>query len=490
MSIRKTIKGEAAQVRGIAAHGILFFTLLAFTACTATGRKTHPSQLAFPLLSFSPPEVERITLDCGAPLYLLEDHTIPLFSLYGIARAGSAYDPPGKEGLASLTAAVMRTGGTKNMRADELDRQIEFMGASVSASANEDASILTLSCLSKDVRAAIPLALDILLHPAFDEKKIELRKAQVREAIRRWNDEPSPIVSREFRRLVYGTYPYAHPVIGEPGSMERISREDLLAFHSEHLHPSGMILGAAGDFDRGALVRTLNSILGSGKAAVPNPLPEVTRREERSVNYIARPTEQAHLVIGHLGIRRDNPDYIPLMVMNEVLGGGAFSSRIMERIRTAEGLAYHAASHFTSNVQTGFFSVVCQTKEESATKALSQILEELERIRKDPVTEEELSRAKDAYVNSFVFHFTSPDQSVGQMVDIEFYGLPRDYLRTYIARVSAVTRDDVLRVARIYLHPDKATILILGDREKFKEPLEKFGNVRMVDISAGEEMIR
>jgi len=476
-----------ARLRVTTAHGILFLALLAFAGCASTGRKAHPSQLAFPSLRFSPPEVERITLDCGAPLYLLEDHTIPLFSLYGIARAGSAYDPPGKDGLASLTAAVMRTGGTKNMRADELDRQIEFMGANVSASANEDASSLTLSCLSKDVRTAIPLALDILLHPAFDDKKIELRKAQVRESIRRWNDEPSQIVSREFRRLVYGTYPYAHPVIGEPGSMERISREDLLAFHRDHLHPSGMIFGAAGDFDRGALVRTLNSIIGSGKAAVPKLLPEITRREERLVNYIARPTEQAHLVIGHLGVRRDNPDYIPLMVMNEVLGGGAFSSRIMERIRTTEGLAYHAASYFTSNVQTGLFSVVCQTKEESATEALSLLVEELERIRKNPVTDEELSRAKDAYVNSFVFHFTSPGQSVGQMVDIEFYGLPRDYLRTYISRVSAVTRDDVLRVARTYLHPERATILILGDRDKFKEPLEKFGPVQVL---AGEEVNR
>ncbi len=476
--MRKRI--SAAETRAAALLSILLFSPLLF-GCAAKGRLPHHPPAMLPL-SFTPPEPERVRLACGSTLYLLPDHTLPLFSLYAVARAGSAYDPPGKEGLAALTASVMRTGGTRHLSSDELDLQLEFMAAEISAAANEDAVSLSLSCLSKDAGKALGLLCDILLNPVFSNGKIDLRKGQVREAIRRRNDEPGGIVSREFSRLVYGSYPYGHQVIGEPGSMDRITREDLAAFHHDYIRPSGMIFGAAGDFDRDAIVRALNDALGSSDAFIRHPLPPPPERAERTVNYIEKDTEQAHLMVGHLGIRRDSPDYFPLMVMNEILGGGAFSSRMLERIRVNEGLAYHAATQFTTNVQTGLFYAVCQTKEKSATEALSFILDELERMRSERVTKDELDRAKDSFVNSFVFHFTTASQVVAQRVDLEFFGLPPDYLKTYLAHVSAVTADDVLRAARKYLHPEKATILVLGKKGKFEPPLEKFGPVNILKL--------
>jgi len=472
----------AAEARAVASLSILFLSL-ALVGCAAKGRPARPSPLTVPPLSFTPPEPERVTLACGAALYLLPDHTLPLFSLYAVARAGSAYDPPGKEGLAALTASVMRTGGTRHVSPDELDLQLEFMAADISTGTNEDASSLSLSCLSKDTERALGLLCDILLNPAFNDEKITLRKGQVREAIRRRNDEPGQIVSREFDRLVYGSYPYGHQVIGEPGAMDRITREDLTAFHRDYIRPSGMIIGVAGDFDRDTVVRELNGALGSAHAPLQPSLPPAPDRAERSVNYIEKDTEQAHLMVGHPGIRRDNPDYFPLMVMNEILGAGAFSSRMLERIRVNEGLAYHVATQFTTNVQTGLFYAVCQTKEKSATEALSFILDELERIRTERVTREELARAKDSFINSFVFHFTTAPQVVAQRVDLEFFGLPPDYLKTYLARVSAVTDDDVLRVAQTYLHPEKATILVLGTKGEFEPPLEKFGPVNALKLT-------
>ena len=461
-----------------AACALLFAPALLAGGCGAVRCAVHPSRLAFPPLRFTPPEAERVVLDCGAPLYLLRDPRLPLFSFHGMARAGSAYDPKGKEGLAALTAELMRTGGTGGMGADELDRRIEFMGADISVSADQDGAALSLSCLSRDTAGALGIALDMLLRPAFSPEKIDLRKEQVREAIRRWNDEPGQVVSREFRRFVYGPHPYAHPVVGEPGSMNAIGRGDLVAFHRAQFNPSGMIFGAAGDFDRDALVKTLNAALGAKKSPAPPPPPPVEEKGGRAVLLIRKRTEQAHLAAGHVGIRRDDPDYIPVMIMNEILGGGVFSSRMLERIRSAEGLAYSAGTRFTADMQAGMFCASCQTKEATAVEALGIMLEEMERIRAGPVTEEEIARARDSYANSFVFNFTSPSQVVEQMIGIEFMGLPLDYLKTYLAKVAAVTREDVLQAARKHLHPDAATIVVLGDGKELPASLERFGPVR------------
>lgn len=460
-----------------AAAALLLAPALLAGGCGAMRGPVPPSRLAFPPLRFSPPEAERVVLDCGAPLYLLRDARLPLFSFHATARAGSAYDPKRKEGLAALTAELMRTGGTLRMEPDELDRRIEFMGAELSTGADQDAASLSLSCLSRDAAAALGIALDVLLRPAFSPAKIDLRKEQVREAIRRWNDEPGQIVSREFRRLVYGAHPYAHPVIGEPGSMDAIRRDDLLAFHRAQFNPSGMIFGAAGDFDRDALVNGLNAAFGSANAPPPPLPPPVEAKGGRAVFLIRKRTEQAHLAAGHVGIRRVDPDFIPVMIMNEILGGGVFSSRMLEHIRSAEGLAYSAGTRFTADVQAGLFRASCQTKEATAVEALGIMLDEMERIRTEPVTEDELARARDSYANSFVFNFTSPSQVVEQMMGIEFMGLPLDYLKTYLAKVAAVTREDVLRVARKHLHPDAATIVVLGEGKELPGGLGRFGPV-------------
>lgn len=480
--------GNTSKIGAFHASLALFLCgLFTLSGCASWRPVEHPSLLMCPPLRFTPPEAERVVLDCGAVVYLLPDHRLPLFSLYSLARAGSAYDPKGKEGMASLTATVMRTGGTRNISPDNLDRELEFMAANIFTSTDRDASSVSLSCLSDDIAKALHIYLEIILHPEFARDRIDLSKGQVREAIRRWNDEPSQIVSREFRRLIYGPYPYGHPVIGEPGSMGRISRDDLIAFHKERFRPSGIILAAAGDFERGKILRSLNEAFGPEKTLPLPALPPVKEREKRSLNYIERDTEQAHLMIGHLGIRRDNPDYFPIMIMNEILGAGGFTSRILERLRSSEGLTYHAGTDFTTNIQTGLFYATCQTKEKTTTEALSLIMNELEQIRSAVVSEKELARAKEAFTNSFVFRFTDPSQIVQQMAAIEFYGLPRDYLERYLERVAAVNREDVLRVALTYLHPGRVTILVLGDRKNFSEPLDKFGEVNVIKIETAED---
>ncbi|MDD5555763.1 MAG: pitrilysin family protein [bacterium] len=469
-----------------------FAVLLLAGACAAPPAARHPLDLALPPLRLEPPRVERLLLDCGAPLYILEDRSLPLFGFFGLARAGSAWDPQGKEGLAALVAETIRTGGAGRLGPEELDRELEFIAAAVSTTADQDAVSISLSCLSRDAERALPLVCDMLARPAFDPGRVELRKEQVREIIRRRNDEPRQIVGREFRRLVYGGDPYAHPVVGEPGAMDRIGRGDIEAFHGDRLAPAGMIFGAAGDFDRATVVRILNGAFGPAPRAgegLPPPPAAGTRR----VTLIERETEQAHIIVGHLGIRRDDPDYFRVMIMNEILGGGSFSSRILERVRVREGLAYHAATAFTTNLRDGLFYAVCQTKQETAAQALRIILEEIERIRSEPVTPDELAAAKESFSNSFVFRFATPLSSVEQAASLEFYGLPADYLETYLDRVAGVTAGDVLAAARARLHPDRAAILVLGDRSRISPPLEEFGPVRPLFVpgpSAPEEADR
>ncbi|MCX6358112.1 MAG: pitrilysin family protein [Candidatus Aureabacteria bacterium] len=466
----------------------LFCAALSFVLLSGCEQRAvhHPAEFRAERLRFAPPPVERVMLDCGAPCYLLPDRRLPLVDFFCIAPAGSAYDPGLKEGLAALTATVMRTGGTAELPADALDRELELRAAEVSAGTDQDAGTVALSCLSSVMDSALPYTLDIILHPAFAPEKLELRKAQMRELIRRWNDEPREIAEREFQRLVYGNHPYAHPVIGEPGSMDRISRDDLVAYHREHFRPSLMIFGVAGDFDRAAVIGLLNRRFGSARAPAPPPIPPVPTPAALAVDYLWKATEQAHLLIGNTGMRRDDPDYLVMTLMNDILGGSAFSSRMLERVRAEKGLAYHAGTNVSACLQAGLVYAVCQTKERSATTVLRIIIGEMERIREESVTPGELERAMDAAVNRFVFRFTRPSQVVTEMAWIEFYGLPRDYLATYVSRVMKITGNDILRVARAYLHPDRATILVVGERDQFEEPLDTFGPVRTIPLPRTE----
>jgi predicted Zn-dependent peptidase len=340
---------------------------------------------------------------------------------------------------------------------------------------------VSLSCLSGDREKVSRIYFDILLHPLFSAGKVALRKDQVNEIIGRWNDEPGDIAFREFKRRVFGNSPYAHPVIGEPGTMAHITREDLIAFHRRYFDPSSMIFGVSGDFDKDKMRSLMNAALSrrdvpqSAPRFVPPPSPG------RAVYYIDRDTAQAHIIVGNVGTKRDNPDYIALEIMNEILGGGSLSSRLTDRIRVQKGLAYYVASGIDADRESGLFYAICQTREDAAISALRDILDEFERIRSVPVSERELEQAKEAYVNSFVFNFTTPALVVRQMVLIRFFGLPEDYLSRYVERVAAVTREDILRVARRYVLPAEAVILVLGDREKFSGPLDEFGEVHTIE---------
>jgi len=441
-------------------------------------------RMKFPPLTFTPPKAERRVLPNGIILYLLEDHELPIFSLAARFRTGVVYEPAEKAGLASLTGHLIRSGGTAAKTVEEINEDLEFMAASVETSIGLESGSASLSCLSKDTAKALAIFADVLLNPAFREEKITKRKDEVREAIRRRNDRPGQVAEREHRKVIYGNHPYGREVQGEMETLDRITREDLIAFHKTYFRPNSVIMGVAGDFKTAEIIPMLQSALAKWTRA-PVDFPKVAPVKpdlRKSVNYVFKDITQSHVHIGHLGIERTNPDFFPVMVMNFILGGGSFTSRIESKVRSDEGLAYSVYSYFDAPRDLGLFTAVCETKLESTARAITLMLDEIRRMRETPVSDDELKLAIDSITNRFIFRFTDTASIVSQMVDIEYQDLPATYLDTYVDKVKAVTKADVQRVAQKYLHPDESALLVVGNKDKFDKPLDSFGPVNVITL--------
>ncbi|OHB72207.1 MAG: hypothetical protein A2W17_07555 [Planctomycetes bacterium RBG_16_41_13] len=449
------------------------------------------SKFKFAPLGFNPPKAERLELDNGVILYLLENHDLPIINVTARIRTGAIYEPAEKAGLASLTGDVMRSGGTVSMPPDKMNEELEFIAASVETSIGRESGGASLSVLKKDMDKGLRIFADVLRNPAFPEDKIRMEKDEAIESIRRENDRPQQIAGREFRKMLYeSNHPYSRRVDGTLESIEKITRNDMIAFHKKFFRPNNIIIGISGDFDRKAMIKKLNEIFKGwekGKNIIPD-IPKVKYELNKSVNYVYKDISQANVIMGHLGIHRRSPDYFPIEIMNFILGGGGFNARITSRIRSDEGLAYSAFSSFQTSQDLGMFYVMCQTKLESTHRAISIALEEIERMRATPVDNEELTHAKETFLNQFVFRFTTSASIVAQMVDIEYEGLPLDYLETYVNNIQAVSAEDIKRVAQKHLHPDKISILVVGNKDKFDKPLDTFGKVNEVLLEQPPEI--
>lgn len=449
----------------------------------------HIEAMTFPPLKLTIPrvgrEVERLELANGLVLYLMEDHTLPVFDLQVVVRTGSLYTFRDKPGLAGFAGDQMREGGTKAYPPEELNRRLEHMAASIETGVGIESLTAGLSCLSKDMDEGLALFAEVFLRPRFDEAKLELAKQQHREGLRRRNDRPGAIVHREFEKLLFTEgHPYGHELRAEEA--DAITREDLLAFHRRYVRPGNSWMAVVGDFDRSTIVGKLERALaGWERAEVPLPPPEpVTPRPIKGVYLGDKDLTQSFIVVGHYGIARHNPDRYAITLMNYLLGGSGFTSRIMQRVRGEEGLAYDARTAFpTGGPVVGTFRAVSQTKPDTAERTIRIILEEIERLRSEPPGGDELKRAKEAFINSFVFTFTDPVGNVVKLMNLEFLGYPPDFYETLLDKYRAVTPADIRRVAQKYLHPDKVAIVVVGPREPLAESLRSFGSLTTLDLS-------
>lgn len=463
------------------------FALLALVAAPAQAQRPYDKIETPPLPDFNVPEAERVELPNGMVVFLIEDHELPLVNVSARVGVGSVYEPADKVGLAAITGAVMRTGGSEAMTGDAMNAMLEGMGAIVEMNIGETSGFGFVSALRENFDDVLPVFVEMLVNPAFPQDKIDLEKTQHKSAISRRNDDPQDIAFREFGKLVYGDdSPYARHT--EYATIDAITRDDLVAFHARFFHPNNVILGVWGDFEAGEMVRKLEAAFRGwprNEGFTRPEVPPVAQTSERGV-FFAPKTDvtQSTVLIGHPGeIRLDHPDYFAVSVMNEILSGG-FSSRLFQKVRKEQGLAYAVFGGYSANYdRPGEFFAGTMTKSESTVEAARSMLGEVERMRAAPPTEAELTLAKDSYLNSFVFNFDTRQEIVNRVMTYEYYGYPLDFLSRTREGILAVDGDDVQRVAQQYLRPGEARILVVGNDAAFGEALDALGPVDTLDIT-------
>ncbi len=402
-------------------------------------------------------------------------------------RTGSWLDPADKVGLAALTGAVMRTGGGGSRSAEQVDAELEQFAIDVHIGIGRQSGSASLDVLSKDVNRGLEIFAGLIRTPAFEPARVELIKLQALEGIRRRQDNPGSIVGREFTKILYGAH---HPSARESSleSVARITRDDLVTFHHTTIHPNGMILGVTGDFKKDEMVAALRKAFGDWRKGI---VPELTIADvpeaELSrpvVRFVGKDTSQTHLRVGHLSIKEDDPDYVALAIANDILGGSSFRSRLFNDVRTKRGLAYSVGSRLnTGTHDQGVWLMRAETKLTSTQEVIERFVANIERMRVEPVTDAELAEAKEAYVNSFVFSFSSPSVIVSRMVELEYDGLPKDFLQQLRAKVVRLTKDDVLAAAKKHLRPDRLKIVAVGSGEALPNALATFGEVKEIKLS-------
>ncbi|HZP22643.1 MAG TPA: pitrilysin family protein [Terriglobales bacterium] len=436
------------------------------------------------LPAFTPQEPTRIQLANGMVIFLQPDHELPLITAVARIRGGSISEPASKAGLADLYGEVWRTGGTKSKTGDEMDDFLEVRAAKIEADSQSDSTSISLSCLKGDFDAVFDLYLDLLHNPEFRADKLALAKQQMYTGIARRNDEVDSIVHREALLIGYGKdNPYAR--VPEFATVAAVTRQDLLAWHQQYVYPNNVVFGITGDFDPHAMEAKLRQAFESWAKGPKAQTPEIKFTPPKPGYYLVKKSDvdQSTIAMLDLGIERNNPDYYAITVLNQIFGGG-FSSRLFNNLRTARGLAYAVGGGVGYGwTHPGLTDFVMQTKSASTVDGITGIDGQIDDLLKDPPTAEEMKRAKDDILNSFIFQFDTPDKVLREKMAYEFYGYPLDFLERYRTEVEKVTAEDVERVARKYIHKDRLAVLVVGNDAEFGKPLSSLGAVTNVDIA-------
>jgi zinc protease len=390
---------------------------------------------------------------------------LPLVNLELIIKAGTLEEPPGKEGLANLTASLLLN-GTKSRPSAKIAEELDFMGAHLGAAGGDDFATVSLTVLKKDLGPALDLFKDILLNPIFPVAEMQRKVSQFKAALASDEDQPMVVASRAFAKHLYGSFPYGHPVVGTPQGLSAITRNDLVEFHRQYYRPNNAVLSLVGDLTPEEASQWVTKTFGAW-AAIPVPpakLPPIPPLTQRHEVVIDKDISQANIVLGNLGINRKNPDFYAFQVMNYILGGGGFSSRLMDDIRVNRGLAYSVYSAFSPGLEPGPFAVALETKNASAAEAINQVVAQLKRIRTQAVTSEELKDAKSYLVGSFSRKMDSMSKRAGLLGYVEVYSLGLDYPWRYPELIQHLTPADIQQVAEKYIHPEKYLLVIVGKK--------------------------
>jgi len=471
-----------------------FATFAFAVACSsmATAQTPKPAAPVSPwksipipaLHDFKPTEPTLITLPNGVQLFLEEDHELPFTDGFIRIRGGSRDEPADKVGLVTLYGETWRTSGTKDHPGDALDDQLAAKAASIETGGGQAATSVSWSSFSKDFDGVFSIALDLLEHPAFDEKKLDLAKQSMESSILRRNDDAASIARREAIQIAYGkSNPYGRE--SELATVSAVKLGDLKAWHEKTFAGANLIVGVIGDFDAKEMEAKLRAAfsgipqgtkLDSAKVDFAEPAPGIYFANKADV-------DQSNVYMVGLGTEERNPDFYALSVMNEIFSGG-FGSRVIQNVRTKLGLAYDVGGTFGAAYDhPGLFVVDLGTKSSSTVAATKATLDEVRRLRTDPPTPSELRKAKDDLLNAFIFKYDTPEKVLNEQVVFAVYGYPSDFLERYRAGVEKVTAEDVTRVALKYIQPEKLAIVVVGNKTEIKPPLSDLGKTTELDIT-------
>lgn len=449
---------------------------------------SRPEELTFEPLAFEPPAAAsfRRQLPDGTVVYLAPSHEFPLVNVVMTFKGGTSLDPVELPGLASFTARLVREGGAEGTPAAEFDETLDFLATEVSVVASDTFTTATMNCLKSNLDDSLRLFMAMLRSPAFDAGRLETAKASITESLKQRNDDATSILSREWKRLLYGP---EHFEGSQPtgASVASIDRTRLADMHRRIFHPGNVIVAVSGDFDEKNMLAQLEKALAGWERGdrVADPVPPSVVLEP-GLYHVPKEIPQGKVVMGLRSITRDDPDLIPFLLLDEILGAGGFTSRLMQQVRSNEGLAYSVRSTVTPKVYyPGDFRAGFESKNATVALATKIVLDEIGKVRNDLVTEDELETAKQSLIETFPRQFESKPQMLRVFVNDEWTGRAADYWKTFRDKVQAVTREDLQRVARKHLDPEKMAILVVGDWDEIAAgDLEK--RASMSDFFGGE----
>jgi zinc protease len=474
-------------IKTVASAGLIAaFSLGAFAQKTMNEdfRKTAPAALA--PKQFDIPKPFETVLPNGLKVVVFEDKRLPLVSYRLGFKTGSIYDPKDSIGLTSATASLLNE-GTKTRSSKQLAEEIERLGASISAGAGEDTTTVAASALSMYSSDVLRLMADMVLNPAFPENELALYKKNTVENLKYQRSQPAFLADEQVSKILYGTHPYG---IASPSAadVEKITRDKLMSFHAKMFAPNNATLVVVGDVNRENLLKEIKENFGGWKKGTTEemkfPAPPV--RTATTLTVVDRPGSlQSNIVLANLAIDRNDPDYFPVLVMNQVLGAGA-SSRLFMNLREAKGYTYGAYSRFDTKRLAGNFETNAEVRTPVTGDSLKEFFYELNRVRNEKATEKELKDAKSYLTGVFPLRAETQEGLTNLLVAQQLYDLPADYLQTYRDKVNAVTLDDVERVAKKYISPDKIAIVIVGDAEEILPQIKSYSKTIEVFDTEGK----
>jgi zinc protease len=444
-----------------------FVLMLTIVASTAAAQTLH-----------MPPH-EKYVLKNGLTVLLLEKHGVPMINLYAIVKTGSAADPAGEDGLASITAGLLRK-GTKTRTAQQFAADLDYIGGSFESDAGPDFSNISAEFLTKDLTRGLELFSDALLHPTFPQAEVEKLLAQSVDGVRGAKDDPQQVLGAYYFGYLYGTHPYGRPAGGDEVSLQRIKREAIVKFYETNYAPGNTVLAVAGEFNGAEMRKKLEDVLGAWPARTVAPLPIPAAAPVKSKRLLLVDKDdatQTYFALGNVGIARNDPDRVAIRVVNTIFGG-RFTSELNEALRVESGYTYGASSFFDARKAPGPFGIFTFTKNETTTPAIDLAVRVLQKLHKDGVTEEQLKSAKSYIKGQYPPNIETSRQLAQIIATHEFYGLGDDEINQLEARVDAVTPEMAKQVIQKHFPSENLVFVLIGKASAIGPATQKYAEKR------------